>query len=82
MNATELEAMKNIDIITVDPSTLVDIQTVKINTELPTEERIADYIKQVKNPYCYKCGDTVIKSNFPVIGQRLAGIVINMITRK
>ena len=56
--------MKNIDIRTVDPSTLVDIKTVKINTELTVEERKKDYIRQVKNPYCFKCGKVVVKMSF------------------
>lgn len=44
-----IEKFKNIDI-----NELVDIRDVKINMKLPKEERILDYIKQVKNPYCYK----------------------------
>ena len=32
----ELEAMKNVDIRTVNPATLRDIRDVKINTALPT----------------------------------------------
>ena len=41
-----------IDIRMVDTSSLVDIEQVQIQTELPQEERIADYIRQIKNPYC------------------------------
>jgi len=58
--------MKNIDIRTVDPSTLVDIKTVKVNTDLPVEERKKDYIRQVKNPYCFKCGKVVVKMISPI----------------
>ena len=57
-------AMKNIDIMIIDPSTLVDIKDIKINTSLPRKERIADYIQQIKNPYCYKRGKTVIKNTY------------------
>lgn len=56
--------MKNIDIRTVDPSTLVDIKTVKVNTDLPVEERKKDFIRQVKNPYCFRCGKVVVKMSF------------------
>lgn len=56
--------MKNVDIRTVDPSTLVDIKTVNVNINLPIEERKKDFIKQVKNPYCFKCGDIVVKVSF------------------
>ena len=45
----ELQEMAAVDIRNVDKSTLVDLDDVEIHTELPLEERIADYIRQVKN---------------------------------
>jgi len=60
----DLEAMRNVDIRTVDMETLVDIRDVKIRTDLPKQERILDFIRQIKNPYCFKCGDLIIKSTF------------------
>ena len=59
-----LSDMKNIDVRTVDPSTLVDINTVKVNTDLSVEERKKDFIRQVKNPYCFRCGKVVVKMSF------------------
>lgn len=43
---------------------LVDIADVKINTDLPVEERIKDYIRQIKNPYCYLCNGVVVRISF------------------
>ena len=43
---------------------LVDIADVRINTDLPVEERIKDYIKQIKNPYCYLCNGMVVRISF------------------
>jgi len=43
----ELEAMRNVDIRTVNPATLRDIRDVKINTALPKAQRIQDYIRQI-----------------------------------
>ena len=60
----ELDKMKEVDIRTVDPDTLVDIDDVKINMDLPCEERILDYIRQIKNPYCYLCNGMVVKAKF------------------
>jgi len=59
-----LSDMKYIDVRTVDPSTLVDINTVKVNTDLPVEERKKDFIRQIKNPYCFRCGKVVVKMSF------------------
>jgi len=61
---TFLEVMKNIDLSTVDPDTLVDINEVVINTDLSREERIADFVRQIKNPYIYKCGKAIVKVSF------------------
>lgn len=60
----ELSIMREVDIRTVDRSTLVDAESVKINTELSTEERIADFITQIKNPYCYRYKGMAIKLSF------------------
>lgn len=61
---SELEKMKNIDIRTVDPNTLVDVNNIEINTKLSIEEKMTDYLRQIKNPYCYKYGDYVIQVGF------------------
>lgn len=68
MNA---EQMKNIDIRTVDPKELVERQSVKVDMSLPREERIKQYIKQIKNPYCYLDGDVVVKVSFQEEGVTL-----------
>ncbi len=43
---------------------LVDIADVKINTDLPVEERIKDYVRQIKDPYCYLCNGVVVRISF------------------
>lgn len=68
MNA---EQMKNIDIRTVDPKELVERQLVKVDMSLPREERIKEYIKQIKNPYCYLDGDVIVKVSFQEEGVTL-----------
>jgi hypothetical protein len=61
VNNTGLEEMRNVDIRTVDPSTLADIGDVNINSHLPFMEKAIIYLEQIKNPYCFKCGDVIIK---------------------
>lgn len=60
----DLQAMKNIDVRTVDRDTLVDINDVTINGKLSQEERLKDFVRQIGNPYCYKCGEAIIKVSF------------------
>lgn len=60
----KLEEMKNLDIRTVDPQSLVDRRMVRINKDLPQKERLKQYVEQIKNPYCYLDGDVVVKVSF------------------
>ncbi|MBP3759072.1 MAG: hypothetical protein J6I83_04430 [Firmicutes bacterium] len=54
--------MKTIDVRTVDPETLVDVTGIVIDESLSKEERKAEYLRQVKNPYCFRVGDVVVKN--------------------
>lgn len=60
----DLEAMKNVDVRTVDKDSLVDITSVKIDQSLPHEERLQNFIEQIGNPYCFRCGKVVVKNSF------------------
>ena len=62
-----LEELKRVDPRTVDRSTLVERGTIQINPNMPREERLNEYIKQIKNPYCYLDGKTVVKISFESI---------------
>lgn len=58
------ETMKYADIRTIDRDSLVDINDVKIDTNLPRDQRMRDFLRQIGNPYCYKCGKAVVKVSF------------------
>lgn len=60
----DLEISKSIDPRMVDIETLVDIKNISVKTHLPKEERIADFLEQVKNPYLCRCGSMVVQSVF------------------
>jgi len=59
-----IDAMRGVDVRTVNPETLRDIRDVKVNTELPKRERILDFIRQIGNPYCYRHGKYVVKVSY------------------
>ena len=67
----DLTALNSVDVNDIDSDSLVDIRETKINTSLPVGERIADFIRQIKNPYCYKCGKTVVKIQFSNSGESM-----------
>ena len=62
--STNLEEMRNIDVRTVNPATLRDIEDVTVDTSLPKAERLKSYIEQIGNPYCYRHGKYVVKVSF------------------
>lgn len=44
----------------VNANDLVDIRTVSVDRTLPKEARITEYVRQIKNPYHYRCGEFTI----------------------
>ena len=56
-----LKQMKNVDIRTIDPDTVVDAGDIKIDINLSVQERMADYIQQSGNPYIIKVGKVIVK---------------------
>ena len=47
-----------------NPDTLVDINDISVNKDLPKPERTKEYIRQIKNPYCFKCGNFVVTAKY------------------
>lgn len=64
IQALSLEQMQNVDIRTVDKDSLRDIGDVQIDKSLPREQRLLEFIRQIGNPYCYRCGKAVVKVSF------------------
>lgn len=62
-----LEEMRDVDVRTIQREELVDIRDVEIDPELPREERIRSFVRQIGNPYCFKVGNVVVKTSFEVM---------------
>ena len=57
--------------IKISTDELVDIRNVNVDASLPKLERIAEYIRQIKNPYHFKCGDFVVSVKYAKNGVSL-----------
>lgn len=72
--------MKKFDITKVDRTDLIDIRDVQINSNQKQDGKVKDFIRQIKNPYCYKYGDYIVKINFEdtevTLTERLREIII------
>lgn len=58
---------------------LVDIRDVKIDRTLPSDERIKSFITQIKDPYRFKVGSTVVHVSFANTQNTITDNFINMI---
>ena len=61
------------------PEALVNIRTVTADKDLPKEARIAAFVRQIKNPYRFRCGDFIVNASFtsggPTLEECLQGIL-------
>jgi len=63
MTMQEIDIMKNMDISQIDTE-LMELTEIQIDESLPKQERILDFIKKIRNPYCFKCNGVIIKLEF------------------
>lgn len=66
-----IENLKNVNLQTVSPSELVDINTIHIDIKKDKLNRLKDFIQQIHNPYCFKCGTATVKVSFTDSGETL-----------
>ena len=60
-------------------ASLVDIRDVRIDRTLPMEERVKSYVEQIKNPYIFKVGSTVVRVSYADTNRTLNDNLVNMI---
>lgn len=58
---------------------LIDIRDVSVSKELPRDERITEFIRQIKDPYCFKCGRFTVQASFAVDGATLEDCIKGII---
>ena len=61
-------------------NTLVDIRTISVDKALPREARIAEFIKQIGNPYKFKCGKFTVTAKYADTGLTLEDCLMQMIS--
>lgn len=64
-----IESMKQISIKECDKEQLVDLSSIEIDVERSKQERMLDYLRQVKNPYYFKVGDVAVRLVFDESGR-------------
>lgn len=59
---------------------LVDIQDVSVDKDLPREKRIAEFVRQIKDPYHFKCGKFTVRIQYAENGISLEDCLKGVIT--
>ena len=57
-----LEDLRSVDIRTVKPEDVADIQQIKIDGTLTQQEMRREFIRQIGNPYCFRVGKVIVKA--------------------
>lgn len=82
LNAQVLEEMKSVDIGAVDPESLPDVSGMTFDNALPKSERIACFVRAVKNPYCFCIGGVGVKIEFAEGGPSLQDTLADFLFRQ
>ena len=69
MGRQKPDALSHLDIETLDKTLLIDIQEITVDRNLPTQQRMLQYLEQIKNPYCFLCGEIPVKVCFAEDGE-------------
>ena len=64
----------------INTAGLVDIRNVSVDKDLPKQERIAEYIRQIKDPYHFKCGKFTVTVRFNESGPSLEDCLLRLMS--
>ena len=64
MLLNKINKYKDIELDEIKRTEIDDIKNIKINDNLPSKERIIEFIKKIENPYVIKVNDTLVKFAF------------------
>lgn len=82
INKEFLQKLKLTDIENVDIDLLIDISDIPETKENTQELKIASFIKNIKNPYCFKHGSIAIKVEYNKTDSTLQSKLENYILNK
>ena len=80
MKGIDFAALRAVDPRKADRSTLVQRSSVRIDPNASREERIRQFVEQIKNPYCYLDGNTVVKIQFAETDTTIEDCFVNYLS--
>jgi hypothetical protein len=79
-NNYTVKQTKDMDIRTVNISELVEITSVQV-AHGSKHERIHNYLKQVRNPYCFRAGKVAVKISFSNTDDTLEDKLVELMSK-
>ena len=64
LSRQSLEELKVLNKKEVNTNELQELNDIKIDTNLPIEERLESFLNQIKNPYYFKVSGTAVQISF------------------
>ena len=80
MTVENLKLLREIPVNDINKNDLVDISSVAINKHTSKDTAFLSFLDQVKNSYCFKCGEIVVKLQFSENGRTLQECMADAIT--
>ncbi len=54
-----------------------EIRDIEMDRSIPAERRAESYLRQIKNPYAFKCGETIVNVRFSMDGRSLKDALVS-----
>lgn len=61
---SKINQCKNMNIEDIDYDDIDNIDDITINSDIPPEDRIINFLNSTKNPYFFRINDTIVKFSF------------------
>lgn len=82
LTAQRLEEMRSVDIGAVTADTLADVSGLRFDNTLSRKERLARFLSQAVNPYCFCVGGVGVKIEFAEDGPTLQDALADFLIRQ
>lgn len=75
LNRQQLEQLSQQSITGLDEQELIDITNISLRKDLSAQDKVSDFIEQIKTPYCFLCGETPVRVCFANEGYKLGELL-------
>jgi len=80
MSVYSVGQMKDADFKSVDINSLVEITSIEV-AQGGKQERIHSFVRQIKNPYCFRVGKIAVKVSFSETNDTLENKLGELLTK-